>query len=178
VNTLRKFYGDRVNLLYTDTDSLVLNIATEDVFKDLQHPDLNSEFDFHNSERNHNDVPHMTVGKFKLEFGPDQHVREWVGVTQKVYAILMAESDIVKTTSKGFRMANSLEALEKYKDAVFTKTHKTEEVRSFQSKNQRLYTLKLYKVGANPGFGEKRYALEPDPVGHRYSSVPFGYSPL
>jgi hypothetical protein len=91
---------------------------------------------------------------------------------------LMAESDIVKTTSKGFRMANSLEALEKYKDAVFTKTHKTEEVRSFQSKNQRLYTLKLDKVGANPGFGEKRYALEPDPVGHRYSSVPFGYNPL
>jgi hypothetical protein len=89
---LRKFYGDRVNLLYTDTDSLVLNIATDDVFKDLQHPDVNSEFDFHNSERNHNDVPHMMVGKFKLEFGPDQHVKVWVGVTQKVYAILMAES--------------------------------------------------------------------------------------
>jgi hypothetical protein len=87
----------------------------------------------------------MAVGKFKLEFGPDQHVKVWVGVTQKVYAIMMAESDIVKTTSKGFRMANSLqlEALEKYKDAVFTKTHKTEPVTSIQSKNQRLYTLKL-----------------------------------
>jgi hypothetical protein len=98
----------------------MLNIATDDVFEDLQHPDLNSQFDFHNSKRNHNDVPHMTVGKFKLEYGPDQHVKVWVGVTQKVYAIMVAESDIVKTTSKGFRMANSLEALEKYKDAVFT----------------------------------------------------------
>jgi hypothetical protein len=46
-NTLRKFYGDRVNLLYTDTDSLVLDITTDDVFDDLQHPDLNHQFDFH-----------------------------------------------------------------------------------------------------------------------------------
>jgi hypothetical protein len=73
-NSLRKFDGDRVNLLYTDTDSLVLNIATDDVFEDLQHPDLNSQFDFHKSKRNHNDVPYMTVGKMKLEYGPDQHL--------------------------------------------------------------------------------------------------------
>jgi hypothetical protein len=177
-NSLRKFDGDRVNLLYTDTDSLVLNIATDDVFEDLQHPDLNSQFDFHKSKRNHNDVPYMTVGKMKLEFGPDQHLEEWIGVTNKVYAIKVAESDTVKTTSKGFRMANSLEALEIYKDAVFSKTHQLVPVTSIQSKNQRIFTLQQTKVGANPSFGEKRYALEPDHVGRRYNSVPFGYYPL
>jgi hypothetical protein len=177
-NKLKPFYGDRVNLLYTDTDSLVLNIATDDVFEDLQHPDLNSEFDFHESKRNHNDVPHMTVGKMKLEFGPDEHLEEWVGVTNKVYAVKVAESDTVKTTSKGFRMADSQEALEIYKDAVFTKTHKTVPVTSIQSKNQRIFTLQQTKVGANPSFGDKRYALEPDHVNRRYTSVPFGYNPL
>ena len=40
-----------MRLLYTDTDSIVLNVATEDVFDDLQHPDLNSEFDFHKSKQ-------------------------------------------------------------------------------------------------------------------------------
>jgi hypothetical protein len=162
-NKLKPFYGDRVNLLYTDTDSLMLNIATDDFFEDLQHPDLNSEFDFDKSKRNHNDVPYMTVGKMKLEFGPDQHLEEWVGVTNKVYAIKVAESDTVKTTSKGFKMPNSLEALEIYRDAVFSKTHKLVPVTSIQSKNQRIFTLKQTKVGANPSFGDKRYALEPDP---------------
>jgi len=175
---LKKFYGDRVHLIYTDTDSLVLNIATDDVFVDLQHPDLNSEFHFHNSKQNHNAVPYMTVGKMKLEDGPDQHLEEWVGVTNKVYAIKVAKSRVYKTTSKGFRMDNSEESLEIYKDAVFTKTHKKVPVRSIQSKHQRLFTLQQTKIGPNPSFGDKRYALEPDHTNRRYSSVPFGYNPL
>jgi hypothetical protein len=105
-------------------------------------------------------------------------LEEWVGVTNKVYAVKVAESSTVKTTSKGFRMANSQEALETYKDAVFTKTHKTVPVTSIQSKNQRIFTLQQTKIGANPSFGGKRYALEPDHVNRRYTSVPFGYNPL
>jgi hypothetical protein len=114
-DSLKKSYQDRINVLYTDTDSLVHNITTDDVFGDLQHPDLNSQFDFHKSERNHNDVPYMTVGKMKLEYGPDQHLEEWVGVTNKVYAIKVSGSDAIKTTSMGFKMENSLEALKIYK---------------------------------------------------------------
>jgi len=44
----------------------------------------------------------MTVGKMKLEYGPDQHLEEWVGVTNKVYVVKVAESDKYKTTFKGF----------------------------------------------------------------------------
>jgi hypothetical protein len=137
-NSLRKFYGD---LLYTDTGSLVLNITTNDVFENLQHPNLISQFDFHKSKRNNNDVPYMIVGKMKLEYGPDQHLEEWVGVTNKVYAIKVAESDTIKITSKGFRMENSLEALEIYKDAVLLKTHKLVPVTSIQWIHQRIFTL-------------------------------------
>jgi len=74
-------------------------------------------------------------------------------------------------------MNNSQEALEIYKDAVFTKTHKSVPVRSIQSKHQRLFTLSQTKIGANPSFGDKRYALEPDHANRCYSSVPFGYNP-
>ena len=34
-NDLRKMYGSRCDLLYTDTDSLLLQIQTEDVYKDM-----------------------------------------------------------------------------------------------------------------------------------------------
>ena len=168
---LKPFYGDRVRLMYTDTDSLVLKIQTDDVFQDLQHPDLNSEFDFHKSKRNHNDVPYMTVGKMKLECGPDQHLAEWVGVANKVYAIKLAEFDQIlqrnpntdlteyKTTSKGFRMDDSKEALDSYKESVFTNSHKVAQVNSIQSRHHRLFTLQQTKIGVNPGFGAKRFAL-------------------
>ena len=33
-NVMKPFYGNRVSLLYTDTDSLILNTQTEDLFKD------------------------------------------------------------------------------------------------------------------------------------------------
>jgi hypothetical protein len=55
---------------------------------------------------------------------------------------------------------------------------KTVPVTSIQSKNQRIFTLQQTKIGANPSFGGKRYALEPDHVNRRYTSVPFGYNPL
>ena len=34
-NTLKEKYGSRCELLYTDTDSLLLHIQTEDVYKDM-----------------------------------------------------------------------------------------------------------------------------------------------
>ena len=32
-NVMKPFYGNRASLVYTDTDSLVLNIQTEDLYK-------------------------------------------------------------------------------------------------------------------------------------------------
>ena len=41
---MKPMYGDNIELLYTDTDSLVYNIKTDDLFKDMaEHDDY---FDF------------------------------------------------------------------------------------------------------------------------------------
>ena len=34
---MKPFYGDRASLIYTDTDTLVLNVQTEDPVNDYQH---------------------------------------------------------------------------------------------------------------------------------------------
>ena len=36
-NVLKKKYGDRVDLLFTDTDSLCISVNTQDVYKDMLH---------------------------------------------------------------------------------------------------------------------------------------------
>ena len=37
-DTLKPFYGDRVSLAYTDTDSFILEIESEDVYEDFFKP--------------------------------------------------------------------------------------------------------------------------------------------
>jgi hypothetical protein len=57
-------------------------------------------------------LTYMTVGKTKLQYGPNQHLEERVSVTSNVYAINVAKTGTVKTTSRDFKMDDSLEALE------------------------------------------------------------------
>ena len=42
-NILKKKYGDRVDLLFTDTDSLCISVNTQDVYKDMA--EVQDEFD-------------------------------------------------------------------------------------------------------------------------------------
>ena len=43
-DVLKPIYGERIKLAYTDTDSFVIHIETEDLYKDLQH--ISSYMDF------------------------------------------------------------------------------------------------------------------------------------
>ena len=66
-------YGDRVSLLYTDTDSLVYEIETEDFYKDIS-VDVMDRFDTSNYKPNHpSGIPtgcnKKMLGKFKDEKG-------------------------------------------------------------------------------------------------------------
>lgn len=54
-------------LLYTDTDSLILHIPSEDAFAGLADPSLAPEMDFAKSALCRNDVPAGEVGKMKVE---------------------------------------------------------------------------------------------------------------
>jgi hypothetical protein len=43
-NTLKKKYGEDCTLLYTDTDSLLVDIKTKDAYKDMS--EMKDEYDF------------------------------------------------------------------------------------------------------------------------------------
>ena len=59
-------YGDRAKLCYTDTDSFVIHILTEDVFWDIA-PDVDIQFDTSNYDENDKRPP--TIGKNKKVAG-------------------------------------------------------------------------------------------------------------
>ena len=85
-------YGERAKLCYTDTDSFVIHIITEDFYKDIAN-DVDRWFDTSNYDEN--DKRSLLIGKNKKEIGlfKDECGRKimtvFVGVRSKTRAYLM-----------------------------------------------------------------------------------------
>ena len=74
-------------LIYTDTDSLILDIETEDVYKDMQ--EYSWLYDTSNYPKDHllyNDTNKKALGKMKDERGGDV-INEIIAVRSKMYSV-------------------------------------------------------------------------------------------
>ena len=71
------------NLLYTDTDSFILHVETDDVYKDIK--DNQSQYDTSNYNNKHflfSNENKKVLGKFKDELG-GVPISEYVGLDQR-----------------------------------------------------------------------------------------------
>ena len=104
-NYIRKKYGDKAELLFTDTDSLMYLILTEDFYKDIK-KDVKRKFDTSDYPQNHSSgiktgVNKKVIGKFKDEAAGKQttHV---VGLRPKLYTYKIEEQG-EKRKAKGVK---------------------------------------------------------------------------
>ena len=84
-NTLKARYGENVRLLYTDTDSLIVKVDTEDVYGDMK-KNLD-DYDTSNYSPGHplySDQNKKVIGKFKDELG-GKVMTEFIGIRPKMY---------------------------------------------------------------------------------------------
>ena len=87
-NHLKARDRQKCELIYTDTDSLILDIETEDVYKDMQ--EYSWLYDTSNYLKDHllyNDRNKKALGKMKDECGGDE-IKEVVAVRPKMYSVL------------------------------------------------------------------------------------------
>ena len=96
---LKPKYGDKVKLCYTDTDSFIIHIITEDFFEDISN-DVGEWYDTSNYDEN-NKRP-LSIGKnkkviglFKDELG-GRIMKEFCVLRAKVYLYLMDDNSEVK----------------------------------------------------------------------------------
>ena len=87
-------YGSKAKLLFTDTDSLLYEIETEDFYKDIS-GDVKDRFDTSNYPENHpsgipTGINNKVVGMFKDEEAGD-NIGEFVGLRAKLYSYKMEE---------------------------------------------------------------------------------------
>ena len=98
-NYIRKKYDNKAELFFTDTDSLMYLIETDDVYHDFA-ADLKKKFDTSDYPENHPSgikagVNKKVIGKFKDEAAGKQ-ITHFVGLRPKLYSFKIEDSDVKK----------------------------------------------------------------------------------
>jgi len=83
-NYIKNKYGEKAQLLFTDTDSLTYEIETKDVYKDFwKNKSKFENSDYHEDSKFYDKINKKVIGKFKDEAG-GQIMTEFVGLRSKM----------------------------------------------------------------------------------------------
>ena len=143
-------YGDKAKLCYTDTDSFIINIKTEDFFEDISN-DVERWFDTSNYDKN--DKRPLPIGKnkkvpgiFKDELG-GKIIAEFVGLRPKTYAYLMDDSNEHKK-GKGTKRCVIKQKIMfgNYKNCLFNNKAVYRSQQRFKNHYHGLYTEEVNKI--------------------------------
>ena len=162
-NYIKPKYGDKAKLLFTDTDSLMYEIQTEDLHKDIS-SDVKLRFDTSDYPPNHpSGIPSgfnkKVIGMFKDEVG-GKVIGEYVGLRAKLYSYKMFEGEESKKC-KGVKKSvvkNSI-AHEIYKKCLFTGKEQLRKMNIIISHKHEVYTEEVNKIALCPD-DDKKHILE------------------
>ena len=156
-------YGDKAKLLFTDTDSLMYEIKTEDFYKDIS-GDVKDRFDTSDYPPNHpSGIPtgcnKKVLGVFKDEVA-GRYIEEFVGLRAKLYSYKMFEGKESKKC-KGVKksVVNKSIAHEDYKNCLFTGKEQLRKMNVIRSYKHEVYTEVVNKI-ALCSDDDKRYILK------------------
>ena len=105
-NYIKSKYGSQAKLLYTDTDSLIYEIGTEDCYRDIA-GDLDTWFDTSEFDASHpsgiqTGVNKKVIGMMKDE-AAGKIIQEFVGLGAKQYSFKMWVDSSEQKRCKGIR---------------------------------------------------------------------------
>ncbi|XP_054260663.1 uncharacterized protein LOC128985297 [Macrosteles quadrilineatus] len=160
-NVLKRKYGDRVRVEYTDTDSLNVVIETNDVYEDVK--SMIEHFDTSDyKENNPYDMPRVNkkvLGKWKDELA-GVVMRKFVGLRSKMYAY---EDEKKKSGKKAKGVKKSVVkhelTFDDYKTCLFDSVDIYKTMNSIRSEGHNLYSIELHKKSLS-AHDDKRFILE------------------
>ena len=149
-NYIRKKYGNKAELLFTDTDSLMYLIQTDDFYHDIKY-DIRKKFDTSDYPENHpsgikTGVNKKVIGKFKDEAAGRQ-ITHFVGLRPKLYTFKVEEKGETRK-AKGVKknvIQKSL-SFEDYKKCLFTEEELMKGINIIRSEKHNIYSMTINKV--------------------------------
>ena len=149
-NYIKNIYGNNAELLFTDTDSLMYLIQTDDFYHDIN-KDIKKKFDTSDYPENHpsgikTGVNKKVIGKFKDEAAGKQ-ITHFVGLRPKLYTFRVEEKGETRK-AKGVKknvIKKSL-SFEDYKKCLFSEEEVMKEMNIIRSQNHDIFSMTANKV--------------------------------
>ena len=156
-------YGAKAKLLFTDTDSLMYEIETEDFYKDIS-GDVKDRFDTSDYPENHpsgipTGINKKVLGMFKDE-AAGKIIKEFVGLRAKLYSFIMEDGKENKRC-KGVKtqvVKNSI-THEDYKTCLKTGKEQLRKQNIIRSYGHEVFTEEVNKIALSAA-DDKRYILD------------------
>ena len=162
-NYIKPKYGDKAKLLFTDTDSLLYEIITEDFYKDIS-GDVWDRFDTSDYPENHpsgipTGINKKVLGMMKDEVAGKNN-KEFVGLRSKSYSLKMEEGKEIKKC-KGVKrqVVKNYITHEDYKTCLITGKEKLARQNIIRSYDHEVYTEEVNKIALSAE-DDKRYLLK------------------
>ena len=161
---IKSKYGDKAKLLFSDTDSLIYEIETEDFYKDIS-GDVKNRFDTSDYPENHpsgipTGINKKVLGKMKDE-AAGKIIKEFLGLRAKLYSYKMYEGEEEIKKCKGIKkqVVKSSISHEDYKTCLLTGKERLRKQNILRSYNHEVYTEEVNKVALS-ALDDKRYILK------------------
>ena len=159
----RTKYDDAAELLFTDTDSLLYLIHTDDFYQDISR-DIKRKFDTSDYPERHpsgirTGVNKKVIGKFKDEVSSRQ-ITHFVGLRPKLYSFKI-EDDKTVQKCKGVKknMIKHEIIFEDYKQCLFSGEKQMRAMNIIRSENHDIYSKKVNKIALSAN-DDKRSVME------------------
>ena len=156
---LKPKYGDKIRLCYTDTDSFIAYIKTDDFYKDIR-ADVDKWFETSNFNKNDNRPLEIgknkkVLGKFKDEIG-GKIMTKFVALRAKTYSFLIDEytdedyekNRIVNKKPKGTKKCVVKREIlfSNYPDSLFKNKVFYRSQQRFRSDHRKVHTEEVNKI--------------------------------
>ena len=149
-NYIKKKYKDKAELLFTDTDSLMYQIYTDDFYKDISY-DIQTKFDTSDYPSNHpsgilTGVNKKVIGMFKDEVAGKQ-MTCFVGLRPKLYSFRI-EEDKQFPKFKGIKknVVKKTMDFDDYVQCLFSGKNEMRSMKIIRSEKHDIYSKEINKI--------------------------------
>ena len=157
-NHLKVKYADRVKLLYTDTDSVIVHVQTDDLYKDmLESAAIYDTSNYPASHPLYSTNNKKVIGKFKDELG-GKLLTEFIGIRPKMYSYVGEDSG---KRAKGVKKSVLRKTIshDDYKTCLLDKKVHSRDMPGLRSYHHTIHGETVHKVALAP-LETKRYILD------------------
>lgn len=168
---MKQKYKQKVEMLYTDTDSFILEVETDCFYEDMK-SDIKMYDTSDYSEKNQFGMPRKNKkvpGLFKDELN-GEILTEFVGLRSKMYCVRTNRVEKIKK-AKGVKKSVVKKSLtfDDYRKCIIDNCNVVISQNTFRSKDHNVFSIRQTKIALNPK-DNKRYVLDDNK-----STLPWGH---